>query len=146
MRKQSTLLLLVLLVSTNWLLAQIPSGYYTPATGLTGAQLKTALYNIIKDHTVKSYDYLWTAYQTTDKKANGKVWDMYSDVPGGTPPYEYTFGTNQCGNYSGENSCYNREHNTLLVLTNVAIIQERTRVITVSIVSLKAGSMTLPPW
>jgi endonuclease I len=110
MRKQSTLLLLVLLVSTNWLLAQIPSGYYTPATGLTGAQLKTALYNIIKDHTVKSYDYLWTAYQTTDKKANGKVWDMYSDVPGGTPPYEYTFGTNQCGNYSGENSCYNREH------------------------------------
>lgn len=35
---------------------------------------------------------------------------MYSDIPGGTPPYEYTFVDDQCGNYSGEGSCYNREH------------------------------------
>jgi endonuclease I len=59
---------------------------------------------------VKSYDYIWTAFETTDRKTNNKVWDMYSDVPGGTPPYEYTMGTDQCGNYSGEGSCYNREH------------------------------------
>jgi endonuclease I len=35
---------------------------------------------------------------------------MYSDIPGGTPPYEYTFTTNQCGNYNSEADCYNREH------------------------------------
>ncbi len=89
---------------------QIPPGYYDNAQGKTGVALQAALHNIIKNHTVVTYDYLWTAFQTTDKKANGKVWDMYSDIPSGTPPYEYTFGTNQCGNYSGEGDCYNREH------------------------------------
>ena len=67
------------------LVAQIPIGYYNGVTG-TGATLKTQLYNIVKGHTSISYDELWTAFQTTDKKANGKVWDMYSDIPGGTPP------------------------------------------------------------
>ncbi|MFZ4402434.1 MAG: endonuclease, partial [Bacteroidales bacterium] len=93
--------------------AQIPSGYYNSATG-TGATLKTQLYNIIKGHIERSYTQLWTDFQTTDKKTNGKVWDMYSDIPGGTPPYEYTFITHQCGNYLGEGpangGCYNREH------------------------------------
>lgn len=92
------------------LFGQIPEGYYSSADGKTGAELKTALYNIIKDHTALSYNALWNAFKTTDRKANGKVWDMYSDVPGGTPAYEYTFGSDQCGNYSGEGSCYNREH------------------------------------
>jgi endonuclease I len=87
-----------------------PSGYYNTAAGKTGATLKTALYNIIKGHTAKSYDYLWTAFQTTDKKSDGKVWDMYSDIPNGTPPYEFTFVADQCGNYGGEGDCYNREH------------------------------------
>ena len=77
-------------------------------------ELQTALHTIIKGHTVISYAGLWTAYYTTDDKPNGKVWDMYSDVPDGTPngnpPYSYTFGTNQCGNYSAEGDCYNREH------------------------------------
>jgi len=89
---------------------QIPNGYYTPAEGKTGPELKTILYNIIKGHTSISYDQLWTAFQTTDKKANGKVWDMYSDKPGQTPAYEYIFISDQCGNYSGEGDCYNREH------------------------------------
>jgi endonuclease I len=35
---------------------------------------------------------------------------MYSDIPSGTPSYTFTFVTNQCGNYSGEGNCYNREH------------------------------------
>jgi endonuclease I len=91
-------------------LAQIPPGYYDPAIGKTGTELQSALHNIIKNHTVKSYDYIWTAFQTTDDKPNGKVWDMYSDIPGGTPPYVYTFVSDQCGNYGGEGDCYNREH------------------------------------
>ncbi|SDB90306.1 endonuclease [Williamwhitmania taraxaci] len=104
-----------LLLLSFWLLplliwAQAPAGYYTNADGKSGAELKTALFGIIGNHTVRSYDNLWTDFQTTDKKANGKVWDMYSDIPGGTPAYEYTFVTDQCGNYSGENNCYNREH------------------------------------
>ncbi len=105
----------ILLVVSFWLIfgslfAQIPAGYYNAAEGKSGSELKTALFNIIKTHTERSYANLWTDFQTTDKKANGKVWDMYSDIPGGTPAYEYTFVTNQCGNYSGEAACYNREH------------------------------------
>ncbi|MCU4162432.1 endonuclease [Carboxylicivirga caseinilyticus] len=90
--------------------AQIPTGYYNNADGKSGYELKTALYNIIKGHTQQSYTSLWTHFKTTDKKSNGTVWDMYSDVPGGTPAYVYIFVEDQCGNYSGEGSCYNREH------------------------------------
>lgn len=90
--------------------AQIPTGYYNSAQGLTGASLKTALHNIIKNHTTVSYTSLWNHFQNTDKKSNGKVWDMYSDVPGGTPPYVFTFSSDQCGSYNGEADCYNREH------------------------------------
>ena len=101
--------LLLVVFSFSICNAQIPSGYYNTATG-TGATLKTALYNIIKGHTVRTYANLWSDFQITDIKSNGKVWDMYSDVPGGTPPYEFTFITKQCGNYSAEGDCYNREH------------------------------------
>ena len=66
--------------------AQIPPNYYDNAVGKKGLQMKIALHNIIDNHTVASYSSLHTHYQTTGKKANGKVWDMYSDVPGGTPP------------------------------------------------------------
>ncbi|MDO9255389.1 MAG: endonuclease [Bacteroidales bacterium] len=95
-----TILLVALLVITK---AQIPAGYYTNAIGKTGAPLKTALYDIIKNHTSISYTALWTAYTTSDKKTDGKVWDMYSNCA-------FTFVTNQCGNYSVECDCYNREH------------------------------------
>ena len=90
--------------------AQIPDGYYDDANGLSGESLKTALYTIIDDHDSQTYGALWQHFLSTDDKPNGKVWDMYSDIPGGTPPYEYTFVEDQCGNYSGEGSCYNREH------------------------------------
>lgn len=91
-------------------IAQIPTGYYNSAQGLTGNNLKIALHNIIDNHTVISYANLWNAFPKTDKKTNGKVWDIYSDVPGDTLPYEYTFVTDQCGNYAVEGDCYNREH------------------------------------
>ena len=106
--KQLFLALLLLVSTTGY--STIPTGYYDGAAGKSGAALKTALYNIIKGHTSVSYAYLWTAFYTTDDKANGKVWDMYSDIPGGTPPYEYTFGNDQCGNAAAEGDCYSREH------------------------------------
>lgn len=91
------------------LAAQIPTGYYDNANGLTGTALKQALHDIIDNHNSVSYNSLHTHFQTTDDKPNGKVWDIYSDKPGQTPAYEYSFGTT-CGNYAGEGDCYNREH------------------------------------
>ncbi len=108
MKKSLTNLVFTLFTLAS--IAQIPNGYYDDAQGLSGEQLKTALFNIIDNHDVQSYSYIWISFESTDPKPNGKVWDMYSDVPGGTPPYEYNFGDDQCGNYSGEGDCYNREH------------------------------------
>ncbi|MBS4061226.1 MAG: endonuclease [Bacteroidetes bacterium] len=90
--------------------AQPPTGYYNSAENLIGAELKVALHNIIKDHEPRTYAQLWQDFAILDRKPNEKVWDMYSDVPGGTPAYEFTFFTNQCGNYNAEGQCYNREH------------------------------------
>lgn len=90
-------------------IAQQPVNYYDMATG-SGATLKTQLYNIIKNHNPRTYDNLWTDFQNTDKKADGKVWDIYTDIPAGTPVYTFTFSTHQCGTYSVEGDCYNREH------------------------------------
>lgn len=101
---------LYLMIVSSIVFAQIPPGYYNTAQGLTGNALKTALHNIIDNHTQISYSGLWNAYKKTDIKANGKVWDMYSDIPSGTPPYQFTFVTDQCGNYAVEGDCYNREH------------------------------------
>ncbi len=98
------------IIASQFCIAQIPTGYYNSAQGLTGNNLKVALHNIIKNHTVLAYSNLWNAFPNSDKKTNGKVWDIYSYVPSGTQPYEYTFITNQCGNYNSEGDCYNREH------------------------------------
>ncbi len=93
--------------SFNYVNVQIPAGYYDSAIGLSGSALRVALHNRIKNHTVGSYSAALTAFQTTDVKPNGKVWDMYSDIPGGTPPYEYSFGQTGSG---VEGAGYNREH------------------------------------
>jgi len=93
--------------SFNYVDVSIPAGYYDSAIGLTGSALRVALHNRIKNHNVGSYSGALTAFQTTDVKPNGKVWDMYSDIPGGTPPYEYSFGQTGSGT---EGVGYNREH------------------------------------
>lgn len=90
--------------------ADPPVGYYDPAEGLSGEALQWALHGIIDNHDPVSYDYIWTAFYTTDKIYTSNVWDMYSDIPGGTPPYLYTLGDDQGGSASGEGEGYNREH------------------------------------
>jgi len=95
--------------------AQAPAGYYNSANGLSGAALKTALSTIITNgHQDKGYNGLWTGYKTTDidktYENDGSIMDIYSEKPSGTDPYKYTPGTNQCGTYSTEGNCYNREH------------------------------------
>lgn len=91
-------------------LSQIPPGYYDDAAGLEGTALRLTLHDIIDDHDYILYGDIYDILDQTDMKPNGKVWDMYSDVPGGTPPYEYTFFEDECGNYNGEGICYNKEH------------------------------------
>lgn len=83
--------------------AAIPAGYYDDAVGKSGKALQTTLADII-DHSDPGYSALWEIYETTDRRSNGKVWDMYSNTT------NFTFGSDQCGNYSGEGDCYNREH------------------------------------
>ena len=90
------------------------SDYYTSAEGLTGYALKTALYNIINGHTTRSYGDLWTFYLSSERDVyyenDGSILDIYSESPNGSDSYTYTAGSDQCGNFSGEGSCYNREH------------------------------------
>lgn len=93
--------------------SQIPAGYYNSASGLTGTALQLALHNIIKNHTVVSYTPgVWNAFYTTDDRPDGTAWDMYADIPNGTPPYTYTLGSGQCGTQAvtNEGICYSREH------------------------------------
>jgi len=87
------------------LLAQAPAGYYSSSKGKSGSALKTALFSIISSHTERSYKQLWTDFKTTDVRADGKIWDMYSNVTNYEPG-----GSAQGASASGEGDSYNREH------------------------------------
>jgi endonuclease I len=68
-----TVISLFFLVSINGF-GQIPIGYYNNTSGLNGAQLKTALHNIIKGHTEFPYTStntdVWDILKQTDKDPN----------------------------------------------------------------------------
>ena len=85
--------------------AQVPKGYYSSTKGQSGKALKTALFNKIANHTQLSYKALWNAYKTTDVRADGSIWDMYSDITSYKPG-----GSAQGANYKKEGDSYNREH------------------------------------
>lgn len=111
---------LVFVAQMSWALkpvtapANIPA-YYANADGKSGTSLYNAL-NTITNVGFGSlgYDGAITAYQTTDVYPSdpthpdyiagraGQLWDMYGAC-------SFTLG-NECGNYSGECDCYNREH------------------------------------
>ncbi len=103
-----TLVCLIIVVSK----AQIPPGYYNNAQGLSGYELKSALNVIITNgHIDQGYGALYSAYVQGDTDPDdGFLWDMYSEIPGGADPYNYTHNENNCGTYSAEGDCYNREH------------------------------------
>jgi endonuclease I len=108
-------LFILLLSLSQFIAAQPPVGYYNNANGLTGYPLKTALKNIISSgHTVRGYNNLYTAYQTTDTdifyENDNSVLDMYSENPIGVDSFYYTQNNNKCGSYNSESDCYNREH------------------------------------
>ena len=127
MKNIYTTILLLLMLSG---FSQPPAGYYATATG-TGYALKTQLKTIITNgHVDKGYgagtgqtnNGLWSAYGTTDRdngigyENDNTIVDIYSENPTGTDSYNFNFNTasggnnGQCGNYTGEGNCYNREH------------------------------------
>ncbi|MCW3162652.1 endonuclease [Chryseobacterium oryctis] len=110
-----TLLPFLLIFTFINVFSQAPANYYNGTAGLSGAALKTKLSQIITaGHIDNGYNGLWTAYSTTDRdktyENDNTILDIYSENPNGQDPYTFNFGTNQCGNYSNEGDCYNREH------------------------------------
>jgi len=99
--------------SENTALSSSVRAYYDDAYGLSGAELKAKLRDIVTTtHDPGTYAGLWTMFYTSDKAPNGKVWDMYSSTSadGSSAVYWFTLGTSQAGNYDSEGDVYNREH------------------------------------
>ena len=67
---RNSLLIIILLFCTSALFSQVPEGYYLSVEGKSGANLKTALYNIIKNPNVLAYAQLWEAFERTDAGKN----------------------------------------------------------------------------
>lgn len=118
MRKHFFLIALALCVqvwaATVTAPANLPQYYSTYINNKSASTLFTGIHNVAKvGYSSLSYDGLWTAYATTDvypagHSSAGLIWDMY-----GGCTFEYgpeKNGGNQCGTYSGECDCYNREH------------------------------------
>jgi len=89
-------------------------GYYQTVSGLTGFALKTGLHNLIKGHSAQGYGALWGFYSATEidryYENDGSILDIYSERPAASDPYTYQVVSDQCGNFSQEGDCYNREH------------------------------------
>ena len=99
----SLTLLLILCVTSIWAQGPNNSGtYYQAANGKKGEALKTALFNIIKNPDVVSYNGLIDAYHKTDTRTDGKIRDWYSNAT------NYTW-NDRNGNAS-EGAGWNREH------------------------------------
>ncbi|CAA7387240.1 endonuclease [Chryseobacterium fistulae] len=101
-----------------YFLAQIPSGYYNEAIGLTGYSLKNKLHEIISRKNISwHYGDLTHYYNTTDLDKyydhgvnnTSILLDMYSEIPSGPDAYEYT-NANIIGSASAEGQGWNREH------------------------------------
>lgn len=65
-------------------MAQIPEGYYSSLKGKKGAELKTAIHNIIKNAKVLDYgsgqNHTWWGFYVTDMDDDGYVIDRYSNI------------------------------------------------------------------
>ena len=103
--KTRIILLTLFAVVMGHMWAQGPNNtgtYYQSANGKKGSELKTALFNIIKNPSVVSYSGLGEKYKLTDKRADGYLRDWYSNIT------NYTW-TGSNGN-SSEGAGWNKEH------------------------------------
>ena len=67
--KHSFILLICILLFKS-IIADIPTGYYDSASGLSGDDLKAALHDIIDEHTEFSYDAIRYILDETDTDPN----------------------------------------------------------------------------
>ena len=111
--------LIIALLTFSIGFAQVPANYYDSANSLTGFTLKTQLKVITTNgHSDQGYGSLYSGYVTTHSdniEENGYEDDntvllFYTEDPDGVDPYSYSHGSNQCGNYTMEGICHNREH------------------------------------
>ncbi|MFZ4402219.1 MAG: endonuclease, partial [Bacteroidales bacterium] len=104
------------LFSLSSIFGQIPAGYYDAAIGYSGENLRSTLKTITTNgHYKILYDNIWNFYDNTDvypAPNNTIIWDMYTDIPGGTDSTTLTVFTDQCGTggAGAEGVCYSREH------------------------------------
>lgn len=72
----------MMLIASPWGMAEIPSGYYNTLNGKKTSELKTAVYNVIRNFTsVSSYNNLPNYFRKTDVRPGTDYWwDMYSDM------------------------------------------------------------------
>lgn len=106
----NSILVVIFLCVSFSLTGQVPKGYYADINGKSGAELKTALYNIVKEPDVLPYSRLWQAFEVTDTRKDNTVWDIYSENLEVGALYYYDFKNNRCGLSRKEGDCYNREH------------------------------------
>lgn len=67
-----------------------PAGYYASLNGKSGADLKTAIYELVRNFNQKEYSKLPTYFMQTDVRTEGNDtywWDMYSNIPYRTPSF-----------------------------------------------------------
>ena len=88
---------------------KIPA-YYTNVDGTSEGGLWDALKTASKKgYSTLTYKGIWTAFASTDVYPSdsidkaGKIWDMYGTC-------DFVYSDDQCGGYSKECDCYNREH------------------------------------
>jgi len=107
MKRLSILSLTLFCAASSW--AQGPNetgNYYQAANGMKGAELKTALFQIISPHEVLSYTPgVWNFVNTYDIRPDGCVWDVYSNITNFTPVTDQ-----DKGEEGSEGEKYNREH------------------------------------
>ena len=105
--------ILFLVLCTNLGFSQIPNGYYNNATG-NGYVLKTQLHNIINQQYDQGYsaiDDFFIDYDLDNYyENNNTILDIYSEDPIAADPYNFTPESDECGNYTSEGDCYNKEH------------------------------------
>ncbi len=90
----------LLISSSVW---AVDASYYTNLNEKSGADLFNAINAVCSSHKAVGYDALWTIFYQTDAKADGTLWDMYSNCT-------WASTSSQCGNQSKVCDCYNREH------------------------------------
>ena len=84
----------------------IISEYYRETVDLRGEELRTALWNKIKNHNIFYYNNMWNSnwsiFQETDIKEDGYIWDMYSAC--NFMPEDHGNSAVECGKYDREHS------------------------------------------